>query len=234
MSKYFIYYAINSNNQLIISCYHTEIPAKIAFRRFNKDKQSNPFKITGELPEKVEQVNALIKRELSDIKQHVQEDANEKPQISEIVYTGDVNLGFGGRDTFPPCLFDDSLHELFKSLNVRLCLYLESSNLDIVEKAAKLHFKKYAQAHAENYPNSPVNIQLKTDSKPFYVSPYSQQMIEKLKKSSPFNSQYSSPYNSPKLSISSLKNLLFSPSNSPNADRSSKEPKLGNSPTFHL
>lgn len=226
MSKYFLYYTINSNNQLLISFYHNDVAAKIAFRLICKEKKNNPLqkigeffekekknnstRKTGELPENVEEVNQFIIDELIKIQTNLAETKEEKT-ITEVLYSGDVNLGFGGSTTFPTCLLDGSIHQLFTNHSLfakaRVFLYLESHNLEITQKAAEIHLQSYAQKHDEKYPNMPVVIRVKGSKIPYYTSPTNLQTIHPLnlkisianqnKKTSPNNSTSNSPHSSP-------------------------------------
>lgn len=251
MSKYFLYYAINSN-QLLISFYHNDIAAKIGFRLlskekkssplqkigalFEKEKKNNPSKKTGELPENVDEVNQFILDELRKIQTNLAE-TKEAKTITEVLYSGDVNLGFGGSTTFPNCLLDGSIHQLFKHHSVfataDVFLYLESYNLEIAQQAAEIHLQSYAKEHEEKYPNMPVVIRVKSAKTPYYTSSTHLQNPAQLnlkcsntkpnKKASANNSSPNSPYNSPSLSTKKLHFRDFFLENSPKMMRKRSE-----------
>lgn len=236
MSKFFLYYTINSNNLLIIAFYHSDIAAKIAFRLLNKEKRNNPTQKTGDLPENVDEVNQFIIDELIKIQTSLAETKKNK-KITEVLYSGDVNLGFGGSTTFPTCLLDGSIHKLFTNHSLfakaRIFLYLESYNLEIAQKAAEIHLHTYAQKHDEKYPNMPVVIQVKGSKIPYYTSPTNLKTRSPLNlkvpnatqnpktpaNNSPTNSPHRSPYNSPEESTrkSHLRNFFLE--NSPKMPR---------------
>ncbi len=232
MSKFFLYYTINSNNLLIIAFYHSDIAAKIAFRLLNKEKRNNPTKKTGDLPENVDEVNQFIIDELIKIQTSLAETKKNK-KITEVLYSGDVNLGFGGSTTFPTCLLDGSIHKLFTNHSLfakaRIFLYLGSYNLEIAQKAAEIHLHTYAQKHDEKYPNMPVVIQVKGSKIPYYTSPTNLKTRSPLNlkvpnatqnpKTPATNSPHRSPYNSPEESTrkSHLRNFFLE--NSPKMPR---------------
>lgn len=172
MINYFLYYAINSDNQLLISLYHQDIAAKVAFRLLSKEKNA-PIRKTGELPQNIDDVNRIILAELFQIKQSL-ENSHTKV-ISKIIYTGDVNLGFPGDTIFPTSLFDGSIHQLFKNhplfAKAQINIYLETHNTEIAQTASEIHLARYAKMHYEKYPNMPVIIRIKNSKTYFYTSP---------------------------------------------------------------
>jgi hypothetical protein len=231
MANYFLYYGITPTKKLVICLYHNDFAAKLAYMLLSENKSMNgSTKKTGGLPETSSEVSHFIMHELFMIQQSLSEE-KKSPLLTGVVYSGDVNLGFGGfaeSNSFPKCLFDSSIHKLFREnplfTHVPVFFYLESYNVEIAQKAADIYSKNYAQNHAENYPNSPLIIQLKGSKIPFYCttnnSPLKTQVIPKENGSPQFDKTLS-PRNSP---LPSAKNShRFSPAHSPNVKKRSEE-----------
>ncbi|MDR3503632.1 MAG: hypothetical protein P4L79_13730 [Legionella sp.] len=171
MSNFFIYYGVNASNELFISCYHDNFAAMLAFKTLTKRQNISETKKIGNLSTNENEIKETILNELTIIQTNI---AALYPQITEIHYSGDINLGFGGQEQYPAFLMDGSLQKLFKDhryfVNAPLVVCLESYNDNIVRKAAKIHSEYYAKTHNETYAGCTVVIKNKLSVKPLYNS----------------------------------------------------------------
>lgn len=171
MSNFFIYYGVNTNNQLLISCYHDNFAARVAFKILTKKQNISETKKIGNLSTNENEIKDTILNELTMIQSNI---VALYPQITEIHYSGDVNLGFGGQKHYPAFLMDGSLQKLFKGhpnfAKVPLSVCLESYNDDIAHRAAKIHSTHYAKTHNETYADCVVIIKSKLSNQPLYNS----------------------------------------------------------------
>lgn len=169
MLNFFLYYGVNNARQLIISCYHNDLNAKIAFK--NLDKNATPTRITGPLLNHVDeiatQINAVLNNLLSPL-------ATTYSPFRAVLYSGDVNLGFCGFATFPPFLLDGSLFKFFKehplTKHAPVRITLDSANKEIAQQAAQYHANNFAQHMARLYPESSLVIKIKAQSGVFYCA----------------------------------------------------------------
>ncbi|MFJ1268185.1 hypothetical protein ACD661_06420 [Legionella lytica] len=171
MSNFFIYYGVSTSQQLFISCYHDNFAALVSFKTLTKKQNLSATKKIGNLSANENEIKETILNELAMIQSNI---AALYPQITEIHYRGDVNLGFGGQEIFPAFLMDGSLQKSFKGhkyfAKAPLFVCLESYNDEIARKAAKTHSQHYAKAHNETYSDCAVTIKSKLSVKPLYNS----------------------------------------------------------------
>ncbi|WP_058533916.1 hypothetical protein [Legionella saoudiensis] len=171
MSNFFIYYGVNASHQLFICCYHDNFAAMYAFKALTKRQKISTTTKIGNLSTNEIEIGKTIINELTTIRNKI---ATSYPQITEVYYSGDINLGFGGQEQYPAFLMDGSLQKVFKShqyfAKVPFNVCLESYNDEIAHKAAKIHKEHYAKTHNETYADCAVVIKSKLSVQPLYNS----------------------------------------------------------------
>ncbi|WP_131781451.1 hypothetical protein [Legionella gresilensis] len=165
-----IIYGVNPKTQtLIIKGVHNQFEmnqSKIRFALGGKNSHYSEFTIELDSAMDMGTRKEIVYRELKDkfqeISKEIADDQNY-PEIKEIQYQGDVNLGFDGSH-FPECLLDSTIHEVFKQNKfynrTQINVTLESAT-DAVVLDAKDEIQKYAKHHEVTYPGSPVMLKSK-------------------------------------------------------------------------
>ncbi|STX27631.1 Uncharacterised protein [Legionella beliardensis] len=132
-----IRYALSSNNELFISCYHEPLACVGSYselaRQHNLPKGGTYVTAKVDNNEDEEEIKKIIINKLKEIKNPIE----AKTIISKITLTADVNLCTKSRDVLAYFLIDDSLTDFYG--NKQIVRQLESGTGKVVEEAIKYY-----------------------------------------------------------------------------------------------
>ncbi|KTD18795.1 Uncharacterised protein [Legionella lansingensis] len=122
-------YSKTNNDTLIISCFHEKTAALSTIGP--RSKPLEPIKL--DLPDEKENAFAVLRETvIHAIQQKILPIANS---VKQVIYAGDINLGYKGKKEYPPFLFGKDIDKLFSEQMV--VKILVSSSQDVVEEAKK-------------------------------------------------------------------------------------------------
>ncbi|WP_419419625.1 hypothetical protein ACNVED_14155 [Legionella sp. D16C41] len=118
------------NNVLIVVCAHGSLGARTVSPKIGQQAWKNDISKADLLSGDFDEIKEMLQKNFSQLIKKIDYDS-----VDAVIFASDVNLGHSSATTFPTCLHDNFIEEIFSPRPVKKVLF--SSTESIVQQAAK-------------------------------------------------------------------------------------------------